>query len=228
MYLGRLQPSLDAVVHSIACSRRAGIAESGLLIEQMGRAGGLRDLGRFADYLPLGHGLPQALRDAGYAVWAINAENDLALAYAWLGRPDLAWRALTPLAPATADAALPAVMRAARLLTLARLARDFGVTAVTTAPAQLVREATALIDAEGAGRSHVRLRVALELARDLPPADALAQVAAVEAEALARENHMLAAHAALLRTRLLLAQGQQGAALDAADTLLALCAANAW
>jgi len=226
LYLGRLQPSLDAVVHSIACSRRAGIAESGLLIEEMGRAGGLRDLGRFADYLPLGQRLPQALRAAGYPVWAINAENDLALAYAWLGRPDLAWRTLTALAPATADDALPAMMRAARLLTLARLARDFGVTAVATAPAQLVRDAAALIDAEGVGRSHVRLRVALELARDLAPADALRQVAEVEAEALARENHMLAAHAALLRTRLLLAQGQHAGALAAADTLLALCAAN--
>ncbi|MEO8058176.1 MAG: BTAD domain-containing putative transcriptional regulator [Burkholderiales bacterium] len=219
MYLNRLQACTQAVRIAIEHGRRAGIAPAGLVLEEMMLAGNLRDLGQFAEFLQIAEPLPQGLRDAGYSAWACNAENDLAGGYAWLGRQDLALKTLSPMT----DDMAPAV-RAMRLFTRARLLRARPDAPVGESPGQMVRRAQALIEsAGGTGRSYVRLKVALELARDLDPAEAIAQVAAIEAEAKEREQFMLALHALQLRTELLLRSGAPARAADAARELVARC-----
>jgi hypothetical protein len=184
----------------------------------MSLAGSLRDLGRFADYLAVAQPLPQALREVGYAVWAFNAENDLAIAYAWLGRPEMAQQTLTPLPDE-----LPSVWRAARLFTQARLLRWRQLGAGEAGPAALIRRAHQMLQGASSGRSYVRLKVALELARDEEAATALASVKAIEAEALQREQLMLAAHALVFRCELMLRLGLLDEAAAAAHTLMARC-----
>ena len=200
MYAGRLAESHAAFERSMDCGRRAGLDEQALLVDEMSAIGHLRDLGRFDLYLLRAEALPAALRAAGQPFWAANADHDLAVAWAWLGRGDLAMRAL-----ATPSEGLPAPMRAARLFTRARLARDFGVLAAAPAPGEpgrLVREAVALLAAAASqGRSYVRLRIDLEATRDLPPAEAAARASAIEAEATRRQNVMLATSAAMMTVR---------------------------
>ena len=202
MYVGRLAESHSSLERSMDCGRRAGLDEQALLVDEMSAIGHLRDLGRFDLYLPRAEELPGALRAAGQPFWAANADHDLAVAWAWLGRGDLAMRAL-----ATPSEGLPAPMRAARLFTRARLARDFGVLAAAPAPGEpgrLVREAIALLAATAAkGRSYVRLRIELEATRDLPPAEAAEQAGAIEAQATLRQNLMLATSAAMMKVRYL-------------------------
>ncbi len=194
MYLNRLQASEEASRRAIASGQRAGLEQGALLIDEMNLAGSLRDLGRFAEYLPLAESLPRRLRAAGYAAWALNAENDLAIAYAWLGRPELAHRTLSPVPP---DA--PALLGVARLFTESRLLRRSDARAA----ADRVRQARALlVGGEGIGRGYVGLKLALEVARDLPLGAARAEAQAIEVEAERREQFMLAAHAQLLRLEL--------------------------
>lgn len=222
MYLNRPVDSLEASLRAIDCGRRAGTDRGSLLIDEMTVLGSLRDLGRYAEYLEPAERLPQALREVGYPVWAFNAENDLAVAYLWLGRPELARRALTPIPDDQAP-----MMRASRLFTQARLAR-WGATATgQPSAAELVKRAHALIEAAGGtGRSYVRLRVQLELARDEPADAAIERVVAIEAEAIEREQLMLALHALVLRTELLLRVGAADRAADAGEELLAHCQAG--
>jgi hypothetical protein len=218
MYLNRMHPSMEASRQAIESGKRAGNERGNLLIDEMSLAGSLRDLGRFADYLAVAQPLPQALRDVGYAVWAFNAENDLAIAYAWLGRPEMAQQTLTHLPDE-----LPSVWRAARLFTQARLLRWRQLGPGEAGPAALIRQAHQLMLGAGSGRSYVRLKVALELARDDDAATALASVKAIEAEALQREQLMLAAHALVFRCELILRLGLPDEAAAAAHTLMARC-----
>jgi DNA-binding SARP family transcriptional activator len=219
MYLNRMGESIAASERAIECSRRAGSERGNLLIDEMTLIGSLRDMGRFDEYLQRAEPLPQALRDAGYAVWAFNAENDLAVCFVWLGRPELARRVLTPIG----DDVVP-MMRAARLFVEARLRRGRPLAPGEPSAAQIVRQAHALIeDSALAGRSYLRLRVALELARDDAPADALHRVASIEAEAVQREQRMLALHALVLRTELLTRLGDVDRAAEAAGQLLEAC-----
>lgn len=205
MYLGRQTQAMAALEASMTMSRRSGLGETALLVDRMSLAGHWRDAGWFGRYLAEAEPLPQALRDAGMVFWALNAENDLGMAYLWLGRVDLAWRCFGPVPD---DA--PAVMRAARLLMLARGTRDYELRQ-PVAPAELVTRAVALLEAAGGtGRSHVRLRLALERSRDAGPAAALAAGEAIESEALARDNLMLAASAAMQQLRVLTATPESG------------------
>lgn len=218
MYVGRLAESQAALERSMDCGRRAGLDEQALLVDEMSAIGHLRDLGRFDLYLPRAEALPGALRAASQPFWAANADHDLAVAWAWLGRGDLAMRAL-----ATPSEGLPAPMRAARLFTRARLARDFGVQAAAPAPGEpgrLVREAVALLAAAAArGRSYVRLRIDLEATRDLPSAEAAERAGAIEAEAIRRQNLMLATSAAMMKVRYLGEAGEHEKASEDAWAL---------
>ncbi len=219
MYLHRLPASLEASQKAIECGQRAGSERGSMLIDEMSMAGTLRDLGRFADYLARAEALPQALRNVGYALWACNAENDLAICFAWLGRPELAQRTLTPVPDDMAP-----IMRAARLYTQARLLRWRPTAAGGARPAALVRQANALIEAGGGtGNSYVRLKVALELARDEEPTAALAATVRIEAEAQRREQWMLAAHALVMRTELLTQMAATERAALAACELIERC-----
>ena len=221
MYLHRLDDCLQAVHRSIACAERAGSEPSALLIDRMNLAGALRDLGRFGEYLMLAEPLPQQLREAGHDAWALNAENDLAVCYAWLGRLELAHRVLSPVPPQA-----PPALQAARLFVEAWLQRRQAATGDTREPAGKVRRARELLGDHGGGRTYVRLKLALESCRDLPPSAALETLAAVEAEALQREQLMLASHAQLLRLQLQLQLGQDDAAALTAAGLLDRCEAD--
>ena len=87
-----------------------------------------------------------------------------------------------------------------------------------------MRQANALVEAAGGtGRSYVRLKIALELARDDAPADGARRAAQIEAEALQREQLMLATHALLLRIELLGRCGEEAAAASEAQRLVAGC-----
>ena len=218
MYLNRLQDSTDAARLAIEHGRRAGLEPASLLMDDMNLAGNLRDLGFFTDFLRIAEALPRSLRDAGHAAWAINAENDLAGGYAWLGRHDLALKALSPLTDE-----LPPSIRAARLFVQARLLRSRPMAPDAESPAELTRRAHALIEtAGGATRSYLRLKVALELARDAGE-DAAAQIIVIETEARQREQFMLAMHALVLRTEVLVRARCVPEAADAARELMTRC-----
>lgn len=221
MYAGRLDDSTAAYRRSIALARRAGLSEASTLVDQMGLIGNLRDRGCYDEYLAQAQDMPDALRRAGLDFWAANAENDLATTYAMLGRADLALRALAPLQPDQ-----PALMRGLRLLVRCSLARYYGVGAPASGVlAQWTAQAVELIGEHG-GRSYLRLRLALETATDLPPAEGIARVRAVQDEADRREMPMLAAAAGLQLIRLLLKSGQAADAAAAAHDVLARDAAD--
>jgi hypothetical protein len=186
------------------------------LVDEATCAGNLRDLGHFSAYLQRAEGLPRSLRDAGSDFWAANAEHDLATAYAWLGRADLALRTL-----AGATECLSPLMQAVRLTTRSRLARDYGVGAAGPRPQKLLEEAVSLLDsAKATGRSHLRLAIALQAARDAEPALGLATATQLEEEGLQRQNAILAASASCVRLRILLANGHASAACAVATALL--------
>ncbi len=216
VYLGRTADGLQAMEQALALCRRAGIDGAGLLVDEASCAGNLRDLGQFSLYLQRAERLPQALREAGSAFWAANAEHDLATAYAWLGRPDLALRTL-----AGAIDGLSPPMQAARLATRARLARQYGVGVTGPHPQQLLQQALRLLDeAQVGGRSHIRLSITVQAALDAAPAEGLATATQIEAEAVQRHNAILAGSASGVRLRILLAQGELQAASRVAMALL--------
>jgi tetratricopeptide (TPR) repeat protein len=222
MYLGRLQGSLDAIELSLALSRRVGLEGEGLLIDEATWAGNLRDLGQFSTYLQRAERLPQALRDAGSLFWAANTEHDLATAYAWLGRPDLAWRTLSsPIED------LPPLMRAARLHTRARLARDYGVGVSGPTPQAMQAQALQWLDeAQAPGRSHFRLAISLYAARDDSSLQSLQVVCDLEAEGRRRQNFMFATAASCVHLHLLLQRGERRTACGVARALLERMAGN--
>ena len=216
-YLGRTRDGLLAMEEAMALHRRAGVEGSGLLVDEATYVGFFRDLGEFNTYLQRAEHLPQALRAAGSDFWAANAEHDLATAYAWLGRADLALRMLSSQDPDT----LPPLMKIVRLVTRARLARDHGVGSNSTDPQALLQQAQTLLAATKApGRSHFSLAIAVMVARDAEPAEALSTVTQIEAEGLQRQNMMLAGGASCMRLRLLLASGDEASAAAVATALL--------
>lgn len=216
VYLGRTREGFEAMEQSLALCRRAGIEGSGLLVDEASCAGNLRDLGHFSAYLQRAEALPQALREAGSAFWAANAEHDLATAYAWLGRADLALRTLSG-----PTEGLSPLMQAARLTTRARLARDYGVGATGPHPQTLLQEALRLLDeAQNAGRSHIRLSIALQAARDAAPEQGLATATQLESEGVRRQNALQATSASCVRMRILMGCGDAPAAHGVAAALL--------
>ena len=221
IYRGRLLPAYAASERGLANARRAGMEGDALLIDNFNRLGTMRDLGRYAEWLAEAELLPAQLRGAGYDIWALAAENDLAVGYALLGRPELAARCLTPL---PADA-VP-MMRAPRLFTEARLVRDFGVPLTGVEPAAWVERASATIEAQAASRAAVRLRIALERARDMDIGEALDCSAAVEAEADALGVGAVAGQAAMLQLQLLLKAGRGSQGQLVAQRLLDRVATN--
>jgi tetratricopeptide (TPR) repeat protein len=219
-YLGRTQDSLRAAEQALVLHRRSGLEGDSLLVDESNQLGTLRDLGHFSAYLARAEQLPDAMRAAGSPFWAANTEHDLATAYAWLGRADLALRTLS----AQALDQLSPMMQVARLVTRARLQRDFGVgggSTSGTSPQALLLQAQALLGTvQASGRSHFSLSLSLQLARDEEPDRALATAAHLETEGLRRENLMLACSASGVRLRLLMAAGDAEGASAVATRLL--------
>lgn len=220
-FIGRLGEALQATEQALALYRRAGVEGAGLLIDETTLAGHLRDLGRFGDYLGAAQTLPQALRDAGSEFWAANAEHDLAVGYAWLGRADLALRTLAPRA-----VPLPPLMQAARLVTRARLAHDYGVGSAASASTWLQDAAAVLTGSGTACPRSFSLAIELHSARGAEPALALATAARIERLGLQSQNLLLACSAACIRLRLLLDQGDGATAAQVASDWLQRTAAH--
>jgi len=216
LYLGRTREGFEAMEASLALCRRAGVDGAGLLVDEATGAGNLRDLGHFSAYLQRAEGLPQALRDAGSTFWAANAEHDLATAYAWLGRADLALRTL-----AGAIDGLSPVMRAARLITRARLVRDYRVGVGGPGPQALLQQASCVLDEGGnPGRSQIRLTLALQGCLFAEHGEGLTVATQIEDEALRRQNAMLVASASCMRLRILLERKELHAAAPVAVAML--------
>jgi Bacterial transcriptional activator domain/AAA ATPase domain len=215
-FVGRLADATRATEQALQLYRRVGVEGDGLLIDEATYAGNLRDMGHFSAYLQQAEPLPQRLRDAGSEFWAANAEHDLAVGYAWLGRADLALRTLAP-----RSEPLPPLMQAARLVTRSRLARDYGVgSSANAAQTQLQEAITLLAETATACPSSFNLAIELQAARDAEPAQALATVARLEHLGVQRQNLILACSAACVRLRMLLALGEKPAAAQVASDLL--------
>lgn len=226
LYLGRLHEGTAVGERSIEFSRRAGLDDAHVLIDTMNLAGNWRDLGWFDRCLAAAQPLPAQLRAAGLGFWAPNAENDLAVAYSRLGRDDLAWSILRVM-----DEGIDDTLRAARLVTRLRLARELQAERLAPQPAALLQQAEALLQRGGNRSGMLRLALALERAalvgREV--GGVAGGVAGAEwAHALGQQaqdsdNLMLAVAALRLRGRLLLAAGQTDAAAAATLELLQLC-----
>lgn len=219
-YLGRTRDGLVAAERSIELYRRSGLEGDSLLVDECNRLGMLRDLGHYSNYLARAEQLPDEMRAAGSEFWAANAEHDLATAYAWLGRADLSLRVLS----AQPFDKLAPLMQVARLVTRARLARDFGVGggqpgASPQALLQQAQQRLASIEALGRG-SHFSLSLALQAARDLEPEAGLMTTAGLKAEGVRRENWILVLSCLAVRLRMLMAVGQASAAAAEAGELL--------
>jgi hypothetical protein len=220
MYLGRNEASHRAVVAGLACYRHSTLDASALLVDKMNLASYIRDLGQFREYLDIAEPLPASLRNAGYLLWSVNAENDLAATYLWLGRTDLAYRIIHGDLPP----GCPRVAGAIRMMVKATMARDHGVRLHSgERHADLTRQAAAVLREEGAlGRNYIRLKVALECARADGAAADDTELAAIEQEAEQREQYMLLAHVRLLRIQIAHARGS-AAATPMAHQLLEQC-----
>lgn len=165
-YLCQVHDAVALAEQSLVLARQSGAEQGSVLIDEMGLAGNLGDLGRFAEALEVGERVIQGLRESGPEVWAINAANDRAVILMRLGRVDLALQLLQAPIP---DA--PLWVRAARRLVQGRLrqwqGRDGG---------SIVTEAAAMFDEVGpALHAYARHKVTLEGARVQGPARALAQ-----------------------------------------------------
>ncbi len=209
VYLGRQQECRRHAERAVAIGRRYGSAEGNVLIDEMTLAGTLRDLGRYDEAIALGERVVDDLRRVGHLAWAANAEGDVAGTWLWLGRPDLALKALRPL---PADA--PAWVQGSRLIFEARIeaARERPV-------GDRIERAAALL--AQFGRSYVRLKVALERARQAPPAEAAVRAAHIVEQALASQQRALAGQALQLHVDALRRAGQTAAAGEAALRLVA-------
>jgi DNA-binding SARP family transcriptional activator len=209
-YLGEIEPSLALYERARSLHERLGEGKGWSLLDDMAMAGHYRELGRFAESLQLTQDTLEAMRRGAFDAWIYNTENDLANAYVLLGQTQRALNTLTAL-PAEA----PAWVRAGRLATRARVERWRGQSARA-----LYEQARALV-AELDTRSYVRLKLDLEVARELPPAHAPDRFAALIEEAAARQYGGLERQALAYRIEALQAVGDHAAAAALAHQKLA-------
>ncbi len=218
LYAGWLHEGTDAAERGIAYNQRAGMDERSVLIDRMNLAGNWRDLGQFDRYLDCAETLPARLRAAGQGFWAANAENDLGVAYSWLGRDDLALRLLSVMNDDDAE-----IFRASRLITRLRLERDQGARRLAPQPQRLIEQAQVLLEAAGHRSGLLRQALQLERAARQPADMGVPQAQAITDEAVGRQNLLLAIAGLRVRTRLMLAAGDGSGAAASAEALLAMC-----
>lgn len=211
-YLGRVSDSVAIAEQSLALGRQAGIEKGLMLVDEMGLAGNLGDLGHFGRALDVGERVIADLRAAGHEVWAINASNDRAVIYLRLGRADLALRLLHQPIP---DA--PMWARAARRFVLARAEAWLG------RPSRAgIEEALAMFSEGGVMLDdYPRHKIALEAARAAGPAEAVEAAPRAMAWARGREHAALARYAAMVEIDALWRLGEHAAAASRAVALAA-------
>lgn len=215
-YLCRVEEAVRAAEHCLDLARQAGVERGLVLVDQMGLAGNLGDLGRFAEALAMSERLIADLHEAGLATWAFNAANDRAVMLLRLGRPDLAQQ----LVAAPAEPAPPWV-RGARLMVQARVRQWQGQSA-----GGLLQRALAVFTEAGLHmHDYVRHKITVEVARaDSPEAALQAADAALhwarahQHEAMARQVQMVGVEA-LLRLQRVPEAAARARALSAAPGL---------
>lgn len=211
-YLCRVTESVALAEQSIALARQAGSEQGQVLVDEMGRAGNLGDIGRYDEALALGEQVLAALQAGGQALWAANAAHDRAVIFMRLGRPDLAQQLLGPLPDG-----LPAWVRASRRLVQARLRQWQGRDGRA-----LVLEAAAMFgEAGGALHDYPRRKIELEAARARGAAEAVSAARDTVAWARAHRHVAFERHA---RAVLIGALGEVGRAAEAADEARELAA----
>lgn len=209
-YLCRVGRALELAEQSLALARQAGTEQGQVLVDEMGRAGNLGDLGRYDEALELGEQVLSALQSGGHAVWAANAANDRAVIFMRLGRPDLAQQLLGPLPDD-----LPPWVRASRRLVQARSRQWQGHDARA-----LVLEAAAMFAEVGSAlHDYPRRKIELEAARARGVESATA--AARDSVAWARAHEHVAFERYAL-TVLIASLAESGRAAEAADEARAL------
>ncbi len=209
-YLCRVSESLLLSEQSLSLARQAGIEQGQVLVDEMGRAGNLGDLGRFGEALELGEKVIADLRANGHDFWAINAANDRAVILMRLGRLDLAQQLLqTPIGEA------PLWVRAARKMVQARLlqwqGRD-GSTAIAEAATLFERGGVALHD-------YPRRKIQLEAARSKGAAQALAEAEAALGWAGEHEHVAFGRYARMVQVEALTKLGRADEAAHAAAAM---------
>jgi tetratricopeptide (TPR) repeat protein len=171
------------------------------LLDDMAMAGHYRELGRFDEALHLTHDTLAAMRRGGFDAWIYNTENDLANAYVALGQTQRALNALTALPDD-----VPSWVRAGRLATRARVERWRGQ------PSRALYEQAHALVAELDTRSYVRLKLDIEVARELPREEGVDRLAILIEEATTRQYGGLERHATAYRIEALQALGDAAAA----------------
>ncbi len=213
-YLGRLKASHEATSMALQISEQHGAPESALLVDRATVAANLRDLGRFADYLHMAETLPMALREQGNPFWAQNAENDLAVAWTWLGRTE---RALPLLDVAAAD--LTPLALALRWRTRARLAHSLGLRVAGLRAPQMAAQAMQCLQGQQIPEM-LRLSMGLAVALTGETETGLAFAEEAEAQGLQHHNAMLVLAAQVTQLDLALHAAQQPRAAVVAQRLL--------
>jgi len=182
-YLGDIETSLALYERARALHERLGEGKGWSLLDDMAMAGHYRELGRYAESLRLTQETLVAMRQGGFDAWIYNTENDLANAYLLLGQTQRALNAMTPLPD------VPGWVRAGRLATRARIERWRGQ------PSRSLYEEARVLVAELDTRSYVRLKIDIEVAREMPPAERVERLSALIAEAAERQYGGLERHA---------------------------------
>jgi tetratricopeptide (TPR) repeat protein len=215
-YLGELERSTALYEQARLLRDRLGPGRGWSVMDDMGLAGNLRELGCYRRALAMTEDALQTMRQGGFAAWALNTENDLAIAYLQLGQTQRAVRLLRELPE---DA--PAFVHAGRYAARARIERLRKGAAVA-----LWQRALDLAVAAGV-RQFVRLKLEIELCRDLEPAAGLPRLDALQAEAQWRECGGLQRLALLYRADALRRSGDTAAAAAAAQAVAAAHTARA-
>jgi DNA-binding SARP family transcriptional activator len=200
-YLGEIEPSLALYERARALHARLGEGKGWSLMDDMAMAGHYRELGRFSESLQLTHDTLAAMRRGGFDTWIYNTENDLANAYLVLGQPQRALNSLTALPDDVAS-----WVRAGRLATLARLERWRG------SPSRALYEQARALVAELDTRSYVRLKLDIEVARELEPEQSVQRLHELVDEANQRQYGALRRQALVYRIE----ASQRAGAVDAA------------
>jgi DNA-binding SARP family transcriptional activator/tetratricopeptide (TPR) repeat protein len=200
-YLGEIEPSLALYERARSLHARLGEGKGWSLLDDMAMAGHYRELGRFDEALHLTHDTLAAMRRGGFDAWIYNTENDLANAYVALGQTQRALNALTALPDD-----VPSWVRAGRLATRARVERWRGQ------PSRALYEQAHALVAELDTRSYVRLKLDIEVARELPREEGVDRLAILIEEATTRQYGGLERHATAYRIEALQALGDAAAA----------------
>jgi DNA-binding SARP family transcriptional activator len=196
-YLGHLEQSTAQFEQGRRLRERLGAGKGWSAMDDMGLAGNLRELGRYAEALALYDRASKALERGGFEVWTRVAESDRAVCFLQLGQTQRAMRLLSEPAPDASP-----FVRIYHYTTRARLERMRGASAH-----ELLEKALELATAAG-GHTYVRLKLETELCLELDPADGARRLESLVAESDRRQYLALKRMAMLYRADCLRRSGQ--------------------